>query len=303
MLMLGLLVMIGLSRATAQSSGAPANSTPTAPLSVGYNMDYPGDWTEMPPFIDHVKNARAPRGRCPAADTGCDVAAHLDLDATGSVRSLRYRDNPALSYNDVAIFINTSSSRFDIGRRFVVTWEGSGNINVVNGGDVQTNAAARRITFTLRPGNTFLRRTNIDPSRGGAYLRNIRVFRVDHEALLAAGEVFSPEMLAWLAPFRGLRFMDWMQSNSYGQCSGGTRHGQECYAAINPDCGGGTCTMPGRWSERPTREQMSFISWGQFLDTAAPHRGTKVGGYPVEVMVALANRSGKSPHFNQAKRS
>lgn len=56
--------------------------------------------------------------------------------------------------------------------------------------------------------------------------------------------------------------------------------------------------MAGRWPERPTADQPSYQGWGQYLDNASPGRGTKVGGYPVETMVALANRAGADPHFN-----
>jgi hypothetical protein len=132
----------------------------------------------------------------------------------------------------------------------------------------------------------------------GDHLRNVRVFRAEHEELLARGEVFHPDLLAFLAPFRSLRFMDWMQSNSRGQCSGGAAHGQECYAETEEICGTGVCLMPGRWGERPTPDQPSQQAWGQYLDNANPALGTRVGGYPVETLVALANRVGAGPHFN-----
>ena len=275
-----------------------AASSTAIPQSLGYNLDFPGDWTDLPPFIDLMKNARAAEGGCPRADAGCNGTSHLSLDAQGWVKSLVYRDNPALAYTQVIYYINTASTRYDIGQRFAATWEGNGDVEIGNGGSVDTNRTARRITFTLRPGNTFVRLSNIDSAGTGNYVKNVKVFRLDHVGLLASGEVFNPEMLRWLAPFRSVRFMDWMQSNTFGQCSGGTRAGQDCYAVTNPDCGGGVCLMPGQWSERPTADQVSYISWGQFLDNAAPGRGTKVGGYPVETMIALANRASASPHFN-----
>jgi hypothetical protein len=56
--------------------------------------------------------------------------------------------------------------------------------------------------------------------------------------------------------------------------------------------------MPGHWAERPTANQSSFQAAGQYLDNERPELGTKVGGYSVETMVALANRTGVDPHFN-----
>lgn len=267
-------------------------------LRIGYNMDYPGDWTNLPPFIDNFKNARGFRGACSDADADCDPLAHLDLDERGWVKSLRYRDDPARAYENVEIIVNTSDDRSDVGRTFVVTWEGEGEIEL-HGVDATTDPTRRRISFSLPEGTLVLRLTAIDPGQTGKYLEEIRVFRADQEAALLAGEVFNPEMLAFLAPFRSLRFMDWMQSNSPGRCSGGHHDGKDCYAVSREVCGArATCVMPGKWSERPTADQALWFSSGQFLDNSAPARGTKMGGYPLEVMVALANRANAAPHFN-----
>jgi len=56
--------------------------------------------------------------------------------------------------------------------------------------------------------------------------------------------------------------------------------------------------MAGVWSERPRMDQPSLLARSQFLDPTHPERGVRVGGYPVEMMVALANRVGADPHFN-----
>jgi len=277
-------------------AASPSGSTHRRPAStLGYNMDYPGDWTNMPPFIDQMKNARAVQGECSSVDPGCDPAAHLDLDANGWVKSLRYRDDPSRSYAAAHVVFNTSSERPDIGKTFVVTWQGSADVQVYGVGEVRREAT-NRLSFELAAGNAMLTLRDIDPA---AHARDVRIFRADHEALLNQGEVFSPDMLAFLAPFGSLRFMDWMLSNAPGQCSGGNENGRACYAVTNDDCGGGgVCSMPGRWPERPTADQPSLFAAGQYLDNAHPELGTKVGGYPVETLVALANRVGTDPHFN-----
>lgn len=288
------------------AAGATATANPVAakaapgvsrnPSVLGYNMDYPGDWTNVPPFIDQMKNARAIQGECSSADPSCDRVAHLDLDAGGWVQSLNYKDDPSRSYHAASVILNTSSERPDIGQTFAVTWQGKGDIEVHNGADVVRAPGENRLTFRLREGNTLLSLTNIDATD---HLRDIRIFRPEYAGLLAAGEIFDPEMLAFLKPFGSVRFMDWMQSNAAGQCSGGATPGASCYSATNESCGaGGVCIMAGRWPERPTADQPSYQGWGQYLDNASPGRGTKVGGYPVETMVALANRAGADPHFN-----
>jgi len=297
----GLLLALGCgSGASDLSSGAsPGSATPNTSSSLGYNLDFPGDWTNLPPFIDQMKNSRAPRGNCSELDPGCDTSAHLSLDAHGWPTTLRYKDDAALAYESIDILFNTSSERSDIGARFVVAWEGDGRVEVRGGAAVERADAERRLYFTLEPEETRLRLSDIDLDGSGDPLRNVRVFRADFEPLLAAGEIFNPEMLQFLAPFRSIRFMDWMQSNAWGQCSGGSTSGEDCYAIVSPECGeGGRCLMPGHWNERPTADAPSSLASGQYLDVSAPELGTRVGGYALETLVALANRVPADPHFN-----
>jgi hypothetical protein len=278
---------------------APVDVPLAADFRLGYNMDYPGDWTNLPPFIDNFKNARGFQGSCSDGDPECEVTAHLDLDPHGWVRSLRYRDQPSRSYGRVEVIVNTSQERSDIGKPFAITWQGKGEIEVFGSDDAARDPTRSRINLKLPPGMLALRLTSIDPDGTGDYLRDIRVFRVDQEDALLAGELFNPEMLAFLAPFRSLRFMDWMQSNAPGRCSQGSDDGEPCYAVSNESCaGGGSCVMPGKWRERPTRDQAIWFSAGQFLDNARPERGSKVGGYPLEIMIALSNAAKAAPHFN-----
>ena len=276
----------------------PRRESPNGTSSLGYNLDFPGDWTDLPPFIDRMKNSRVPEGKCSEQDPGCSGRAHLDLAPDGWPRSLRYRDDPSQSYASIGIVISSGRRRSDVGQRFIVTGEGRGRLEVDNGKEVRSVQGANRLSFTLQPDATYLRLTEIDPDRRGDYLRNIRVFRADQEQLLDQGELFNPEMLDFLAPFRSLRFMDWMASNEYGVCSGGARAGDKCYAVTDDDCGGGRCVMPGHWDERPSESVPSRLSSGQYLDLKRPELGTKVGGYPLETLVALANRVPADPHFN-----
>jgi hypothetical protein len=276
----------------------PPSALPNIDSSLGYNLDFPGDWTNLPPFIDEVMNSRAPRGNCSSEDSECHPTAHLSLDSEGWPTTLRYRDGGG-EYRSIDLLVNSSDDRADIGQRFVVTWEGDGSVDIMGGIDVEHDEARRRLTFTLAGDATNVRLSDIDLDGSGDYVRNVRVFRADFEAQLEAGEIFNPDMLEFLRPFRSIRFMDWMQSNAYGQCSGGPTPGSDCYAVTSPDCGdGGRCVMPGHWQERPTNEAPSRLASGQYLDVSAPELGTKVGGYSLETLVALANRVPADPHFN-----
>lgn len=296
---MALLVACGSSDIELQRPGNPGPAVPNTDSSLGYNLDFPGDWTNLPPFLDQLKNSRAPVGNCAEEDPECDHAAHLDLDEHGWPRSLTYRDDPSQAYSSIDFVFNTSDERSDIGSEFVVTWEGDGDVEVLNGGEILRGDASRRLTFTLRTDGNLVRLAEIDADGSGDYVRNVRVFRRDLESLIEAGEIFNPEMLEFLAPFRSIRFMDWMQANAWGQCSGGTTPGEDCYTASSDDCGGaGRCVMAGRWDERPTDDAPSALSSGQYLDVNTPALGTKVGGYSLETLVALANRVPADPHFN-----
>src|SRR5690606_12813155 len=85
---------------------------------LGYNLDFPGDWSHLVPFVDQMKAARAFVGSCSDADPGCDPAAHLDLDPAGWVKSLRYKHDPSLAYAHVETIFNTAEGRYDAGRPY-----------------------------------------------------------------------------------------------------------------------------------------------------------------------------------------
>jgi hypothetical protein len=296
---LALALACGSADPAAAPAPAPDNATPNERSSLGYNLDFPGDWTNLPPFIDQMQNSRAPVGVCSDEASRCDPVAHLDLDAAGWPRSLRYKDDPSLAYSSIAFLINSSDERSDIGERFIVSWDGDAKITVDNGADQQTGPEPRRLSFTLRGNNTVVRMTAIDADQSGDYPRRVRVFRADFEPLLDSGEEFNPDMLQFLAPFRSIRFMDWMQANAWGQCSGGVRAGDDCYSVISPECGsGGRCVVAGRWSERPTADAPSRLASSQYLDVGKPALGNKAGGYALETLVSLANRVPADPHFN-----
>ncbi|MEY2934695.1 MAG: hypothetical protein RL033_5444, partial [Pseudomonadota bacterium] len=89
----------------------PGPATPpraaNARSAVGYNLDFPGDWTGLPPFIDLMKNARVWHGSCPDSDGDCDGSSQLSLDDQGWVRSLRYKDHPNQAYDYVETVVLT----------------------------------------------------------------------------------------------------------------------------------------------------------------------------------------------------
>jgi hypothetical protein len=256
---------------------APARAHPRSPL--GYNLDFPGDWTYLRPFIDLMHNARPWTGTCAEDDPRCDRFAHLSLDRRGWPRTLAYRDRPSAAYAHVETVFSTITTGPDIGKVFVVTWDGAGEIDIFGAATLSTDAKGRRITFKLQGGNLFLR---ILRTQSEDHVRNVRIFRQDLEPLLAKGEIFNPEMLAYLEPFGSLRFMDWMLSNDAEE-------------------------RDAHWSERPRADVFPWIR--QPLDLSAPCDASerpacrRIGGYPVEILVELANRLGADAHFNMPYRA
>ena len=258
-------------KTTKPRSVGPANARST----IGYNLDFPGDWSNLMPFIDLMRDARPWAGVCGEGEPRCDQQAHLDLDARGWPRSLHYRDDPSRSYAAIETVFSTHQNVPDVGRRFTITWEGEGELTFFGVDPISVDKAGHRITFLLESGNKFIRIAHTDSQGKGNYLRNVRIFREDRADLLAAGEIFNPDTLDYLKPFGSLRFMDWMLSNN-----------EEKRDAV--------------WSERP---QFGHFQWpDQLLDPTDPKKGHRVGGYPVEVLVALANKTGADAHFNMPYR-
>src|SRR6185295_20376447 len=96
----------GLS-ATVEGTPKPPGGTGNARSAVGYNLDFPGDWSGLPPFIDLMKNARPWAASCAASDRQCDGVSQLNLDEHGWVRSLRYKDHPEKAYAYVEAVVLT----------------------------------------------------------------------------------------------------------------------------------------------------------------------------------------------------
>jgi hypothetical protein len=232
---------------------------PRSDLIVGYNLDFPGDWSDAMPFLDLMHDARPWEG----VGAG-DKYAGLDLDEHGWPRSLG-------PYSAIVSFIRTGDCDGFVGKVWVVSYRGEGELTVDGAAEVLDRAPGR-IRFRGRPDNAWITIHATDPRHTGNHLRDITIVREDRQKLVQTGQIFNPDLLAFLAPYKSLRFMDWMLSNEKSQ------------------------EDAGRWSERSTTAQPQWRT--QFIDPKHPARGLTATGYPVEVMVALANTLHAHPHFN-----
>jgi hypothetical protein len=144
------------------------------------------------------------------------------------------------------------------GGRYIVTYAGAGTIEY--GGSVTV--------VESRPGQQVL---EVDPSRGGVEINIVAVDSTNYlrdismraQSSSADSEVFNPTFVDRIRPYTVLRFKDWMSTDgNWSPCCPSTQH---------------------FWSGRPK------------VDDA---RWSELNGVPVEIMVALANRTGADPWFN-----
>jgi hypothetical protein len=138
---------------------------------------------------------------------GAANPAPLDLDAQGWVKSLQA--NQAAT----AVFLRQQQGYRPAGQ-YVCLYDGTGTLTAAGDAAISSQTPGR-IVLDINPGangnRSAIRITATDPAD---YVRNIRIVPLAHEADYAA-QVFSPEFLAGLAPFKVLRFLNWNRvSNS-----------------------------------------------------------------------------------------
>ncbi|HVZ87764.1 MAG TPA: hypothetical protein VHG72_12395 [Polyangia bacterium] len=241
------------------AAAAATRAWPRSKPIIGYNMDFPGDWTEAIPFVDLMHDARPWEG----GGAG-DKYAGLDLDDHGWPKSLG-------PYNQLTATFRTEHADGFAGHVFVVSYRGEGTLSVQ--GTVQVlDQKPGQIRFRGADGNNWLSIDATDPKHTGDYLRDITIVREDQQALQQQGKIFNPELLAFLAPYHSIRFMDWAQSNEAGQ------------------------EKAGRWSDRSKLTQPQWRQ--QFIDPRHPGLGLTQTGYPLEIQIAIANELHAHPHFN-----
>lgn len=221
----------------------PPGWTPSLGLNLASNVDWSGDF----PLIDRMLTHREWVTR---TDTQWNTGAPVPLDA----------DNwPTAVPAGTVLTTVLSADPNGVGSgRYVITWEGTGEIQVwltgaIIEGDGTSGQAVAVVPGT--PGEDYnpmflsiLATDAADP------VRDIRVVREDQVALADAGETWSPRFLEMVQDFRSFRFMDMMGTNN--------------------------STISG-WEDRPRAEDASW-AWS---------------GVPVEAMVELANRTGTDPWF------
>jgi hypothetical protein len=147
---------------------------------------------------------------------------------------------------------------------YVLTWDGEGQLEL-GGVNVISSEPGRMVVESETGGRIRLKIFDTDPEGTGDNIRNVSLFRAEHEELLQTGAIFDPDWLDGLKDARQLRFMEWTSTNEY--------YGEFIRGELPETVG---------WADRQT---MTSGDW----DT---------NGVPIELMVQLANEASADPWFN-----
>lgn len=235
-----------------------AQLDPSCQLDIGTNLGGLADFGTELPFVNLMHNAR----EWYTKDVGNPNAAFNSDQAT----NLAYRPDGYPTH----VPQNISESTFPQevvtiwGRtagwpagEYVVLWDGTGELRLFGSFSNLTETGPGRITFDLVPQPEGVVEIAIESSVIGDPVHNIRLIMPGHEATYE-DQPFNPTWLDKLSPFKTVRFMDWGQTNNWGQARG---EGWDNPAEFD-------------WSER---SQMDHYTWAYEK------------GIPYEMMVKLIN--------------
>jgi hypothetical protein len=155
----------------------------------------------------------------------------FDLDADGWPKSFNgVGANAGKTYTEidtnVLVEIGTHNPNGSVTGTFyragtyICLYDGAGSLSYVGDAVKVRGTAGRDVLNVATPSRDGIQImiTSTDPGHTGNYIRNIRLVyqgpAYDGEALLSAGEIFNPDFLARVAPFKMLRFLDWLSPDS-----------------------------------------------------------------------------------------
>ncbi len=259
------LLPLHASAQTIFANGFEAGPAPRPGL--GVNLEEVVDFAAAYPFTDFFKQSRP---WIAASQTVFDTgdAELLDLDSDGWVRSLPACNpgNPQQFCIARTVF-NAGNLRWP-GGVYLVFYEGSGNINYGIGAQKIVAQSAPGRDVVQVDGNSIWTLDVTSTAAAPNHLRNIRVLAPGFDPAVAPVPRFHPDFIAELAPYRTLRFMDWMKTN-----------------------GGGFAGGPNTQQNFSDRARVSDAHW------------SREKGVPLEVMIELANAVGAEPWFTLPHRA
>lgn len=239
-------------------SSLSAQNDPACQLDIGVNLGGLADFGTELPFVNLMKNAREWYTKDvgnPNAGFNSDQAANLSYRPDGYPTHAP-QTIPESSYPQEVVTIWGDTRGWPAGQ-YVVLWEGTGNFRLFGSFTNLTTTGPNRMTFDLAPQEQGIVEIAIENSDINDPIHNIRLLMPGSEATYQ-NQPFNPVWLDKLQSFQTVRFMDWGQTNNWGEKPGeGWNNPNEF-----------------DWSER---SQMDHYTWSYEK------------GIPYEMMVKLLN--------------
>ncbi|HVF33790.1 MAG TPA: cellulose-binding protein, partial [Candidatus Saccharimonadia bacterium] len=227
---------------------------------LGTNLESVEDFAAAYPFTDFFKQSR-PWLTASQTVFDTDDAAQLDLDADGWVQSLPACTADPQQFCFARTVINSAEAPYPSGN-YLVLHDGTGTIAYSGGASrVEALSTPGRDVVAVN-GNSIWIMTLQSTAAAPNHVRNIRILPPGFDSALAAVPTFHPDFVARLAPYRALRFMDWMRTN-----------------------GGGFGGAPNPQVEFTDRALVADAHW------------TREAGVPLEAMIELSNLVDAEPWF------
>ncbi|MEM9837074.1 MAG: T9SS type A sorting domain-containing protein [Bacteroidota bacterium] len=227
-------------------------------LDFGVNMAGMADFGTELPFVDLMKNAREWYTKDvgnPNAAFDSEQALNLSYRADGYPTHAP-QQIPESPYPQEVVTIWGNTKGWPAGE-YTLLWEGSGTLRLVGSFSNLTTTGTQRMTFDLTPQEEGIVELTIAVSELSNPIRNIRLLIPGTEATYQ-DQPFNPVFIHRLQEFGSVRFMDWGQTNNWGQARGEGWNNPHLFD----------------WSER---SQMDHYTWAYDK------------GIPYEVMIQLMN--------------
>ncbi|WP_335749003.1 hypothetical protein [Sulfitobacter sp.] len=178
---------------------------------VGIGLASVADWSTQQPFIDVMKTARPWIGHMPGQFGGMSYEELVErgvLDGDG----WPLRIPPELGSIGTLVLTDMPEAAVSLRGGYRVEYDGSGIVEI-SGRARNVRYGEGAVTFDYEPGPGLVE-IRIQRSLSSDPVRNITVIKESHLARYATGERFNPDWIERIDGFKGLRFMDWMQTNN-----------------------------------------------------------------------------------------
>ena len=200
--------------------GLSAQNDPSCQLDIGTNMSGMADFGTELPFVNLMRNAREWYTKDignPNAGFSSDQQLNLSYRPDGYPTHVPQTiPESAFPQEDVTIWGDTKG--WPAGQ-YVLLWEGTGNFRLFGSFTNLTTTGPHRMTFDLVPQDQGVVEIAIENSDINDPIRNIRLLMPGTEATYQT-QPFNPVFINRLQSFKTVRFMDWGQTNNWGEKRG-----------------------------------------------------------------------------------